>query len=485
MRSRPDEGGTSLLGVKGSALQGISPSLDMESIASYPAAASDVHTGKPSAMLNKLEAAKCLSGEGKNWFIQATDPFHDTAFKASGYPDTNCASSIVQTVKQSQEFGVPDTEAFDGNWDCNIVLWPNPIPFTGVLLTENYGSFYQLPSGSGTTPYMVGGVTALCAPSGAQTYGSSSAVNVDQLALGLPPQYVVGEHRVVGMGMEVVNTTSQLNVQGQATVYRQAAPPPTTKRTTTYSNAGATITGTYDTYKMPQPPGTLAQAQLLAGSQTWKAKDGAYCVATMNSFENPATVPSPCSIVVATGEEGTFGVSDEVIGNTPIEFSPAEGVNTYVPIRQPLSPYNMAGCYMTGLSPGTTLQVTVKYYIERFPTPTDQDLVVLAQPSAPFDACALEMYQRSMVHLPVGVPQGENPLGEWFRDVVKSVTRYTTPIFRGLSSVNPIFGAAAKLSKEINKQVGGGQGKKKKPPPPIKKRVPPPVPPKRLKAKPS
>lgn len=464
-----------------SALQRNSSDLDMESIASYPAITSDIHTGKSSAMLNKLEAAKCLTGEGKAWFIEATDPFHDTAFKAAGYPDTNCASSIVQTVKQSQEFGIPDSDDFDGNWDCNIVLWPDPIQFPGVLLAQSYGAFYSIPTTSGVAPYSVGGVTALCAPSGSETYGSSTGINVDQLSLGLPSNYTVGEHRIVGMGIEVVNTTSQLNVQGQATVYRQAAPPPTTKRTATYANSIATITGTYDTYRLPQPPGTLAQAQLLAGSQTWKAKDGAYCVATMNSFENPATVPHPVTVIVSTGEESVNEVSDSVIGNQPFEFSPASGVNTYLSPRQVIAPYNLAGVYLTGLSPGTTLQVTVKYFIERFPTAFDTDLVVLAQPSAPFDACALEMYQRSLVHLPVGVPQGENPLGEWFRDVVKSVTRYTTPIFRGLSSVNPIFGAAAKLSKEINKQVGGGS--KKKVPPPLKKKTPPPVPPKRLKAK--
>jgi len=98
---------------------------------------------------------------------------------------------------------------------------------------------------------------------------------------------------------------------------------------------------------------------------------------------------------------------------------------------------------------------------ERFPTPSEPDLVVLAAPSAAFDPCALELYSRCMGKLPVGVPQGMNPLGEWFKDVLRKVTHYATPVLRTLGALNPAFGAGADISQAINGWIGPKKGKRK------------------------
>jgi hypothetical protein len=128
-------------------------------------------------------------------------------------------------------------------------------------------------------------------------------------------------------------------------------------------------------------------------------------------------------------------------------------------LNRHVSEFNMIGAYYTGLSLQTTLQVRSIYYIERFPTPLDNNLVVLATPSPPFDPCALELYARTMGSLPVGVPSGENPLGEWFKDVVSKVSSFTTPILKTLAPLHPALGMAAMASKAAGAMSRGNSRK--------------------------
>jgi len=421
-------------------------------------------TKNPVTELNKLEQGRCLSREGKNWFISATDPFHDEGFQACGYPDTNEARSVLQVVQVQQEFGAP--EAIEGNWDVNVVMWPLMNQFaTGILYNELSNGYYQIPSTTGITPYNIGGITALAAGPGVETYGNSSEVIYDQVNLQLADNYMAGNCRIVGMGLEVVNSTSQLNIQGNVTCWRQPTPAPDCSQVSTFGNTSATVTGTFDHYNMVQPPGTIAAAMLLPGSTQWKAADGVYLVSTMNTIQNPAKQPAFAIASSAEASTTFSGGTGNLIGSPVVSFSPAEGVNTYTATPIYVAPFNMCGAYFTGLSNDTTLQVRAKFYVEKFPTAADQQLVVLAQPSSPYDPCALELYSKVMGKMPVGVPQGENPLGEWFRDVIKNVTRYATPIFKTLSPISPFFKGAHQISKVVGQTVGNKKKDKKAPAP--------------------
>jgi len=424
--------------------------------------------------LNRLEEAKCLTREGKNWFISATDPFHDEEIDHCGYPDINAAKSIVQCVKLSQEFGVP--EGVEGNWDCNVVMWPMMQQYQNINYGQLAHGLYQVNAAPAVNSYYTGGVTALAGPNGNELYGGGESGNVDQVVgLSLPANYMQGTSRVVGMGVEAVNTTSKLNLQGQVTVWRNATPPPSSKCAGTFINGAATISGTFDTWQCPQPPGLLANAVILPGSTTWKAAQGAYIVGTMSTIENPPKQPQGETAVIKTGDASIGLPTDQVIAPTMTVISPAEGVNTYTCPAQHIAPYNLGGMYFTGLSPDTTIQLRVTYYVERFPTITESDLVVLAKPSPGYDPCALEMYIHTMSKLPVGVPQGMNPLGEWFKDIIRTVTKYTTPVLKALSGFHPILKGAAGLSQLVQDSVKQNVNSKgvvaPKPPPKMRKKV--------------
>jgi len=216
-----------------------------------------------------------------------------------------------------------------------------------------------------------------------------------------------------------------------------------------------------DVWQCIQPPGTLFAATKLTGTKQWPAEFGYYGVATMNTMDNPATYQQPCLVACAYQDAGgngqitgNFQTTGTIVGPATTTLAlPAKGnlgasaapTQALIVPNSKICPYNMIGAYFTGLSPQTTLEVNVVYYVERFPTPFESDLVVLASPSAGYDPVALEIYSRAMAGLPVGVMQNENPLGEWFGDILDKVARVAAPIGRALSMVPGPVGVAGSV----------------------------------------
>jgi len=94
--------------------------------------------------------------------------------------------------------------------------------------------------------------------------------------------------------------------------------------------------------------------------------------------------------------------------------------------------FHTSGAYFTGLSLQSTLTVTGNFYIERFPSQLETDLVILAKPSPGFDARALELYSHALSGLPPGVMVKENGLGDWFMDTVGKVAGFAAPILKSI-----------------------------------------------------
>jgi len=428
--------------------------------------------------LKKLEDDGCMTPEGRRWFIEATDPFHDVPIDLTGYPDIDVAGSVVQCIKQSIQINAPTNIPTADNWDCNIVMWPLDTALVPVEYLElNPGVLAR----SSTSPptslfvYDIGGVTALGVLSGQETYGSpnTSGANepTDLSGLGLPGGYSQGVLRVIAKGFEVVDTTATNFQQGQVTVWRQPMPDIESKvvQQLSYSSGSTPIVGvaSFTSYPMVQPPGTLANAKLLAGSQTWKSADGAYVIATMNGGDNPANYPLPVMPLVKTGEPSIGETTDTVLGSAFAVYTPAfdDAVDVIGITPVVISPFNMCGAYFTGLNKQSTIQLTVNYYVERYPSPSDQDLVVLASPSPGYDPCALELYSRTISKMPVGVPQGLNPLGEWFKEVLQAVTRFSTPILKVIKpALGPIGEGLYAGSKWVRGATAPGKKGAKAPP---------------------
>jgi hypothetical protein len=123
-------------------------------------------------------------------------------------------------------------------------------------------------------------------------------------------------------------------------------------------------------------------------------------------------------------------------------------------------PYDISGCIFAGLHPEGSLQVTFKYFVERIPTINDPNLLVLCKEPASYDPLALEIYNRACEKLPVAVRVGDNPLGEWFDNVMQAVGSALPAVGSALVRTNPALGltlsgigAVAQGARAINKQL--------------------------------
>jgi len=266
--------------------------------------------------------------------------------------------------------------------------------------------------------------------------------------LSIPPEYCSGSFRVVAMGYEVVNTTAELYKGGSVTAYR--SPNPITP--------GVVYTTTYDPQSIQSqylstpvkfgviPPTNLPDAALYPNSKTWGATEGIYQIATQNSMNNDFISPVPSCAGLLTPSDYTDlenGVG-WVTYLPPMTSASGLAISGISSLTQPL-PFDISGCIFAGLSPETSLQVTVRYYFERNPGVSDPNLLVLARPPAAFDPTALEIYSRALDELPVACRFGDNPIGEWFSDVLKAIGDYAPIIGDALGNVIPGAGAIGKI----------------------------------------
>lgn len=393
------------------------------------------------AIVNRLLGEKKLTAEGLAWLTLATDPFHDTDIQAMGYPDLNTCNSITQCFTLTQTIRAPST-AVGGIWDAHVFF--NPIsrlepmisgPNETVLEPMNFAA----KTGEVFLPVLGGarfnsGFNVVSMPAGL-TYVDAGATQA-AASLSYPRSGSTGQFRLVGAGFEVVNTTPVLQRGGSVTCYRQ--PSHTNARSCSVWVANVNdYQQQVNTFMLP--PLSQSEAQLIPTSKTWGAEDGVYSVCAQSSEINPFLVPM--------GSLPFQQLAPSLSDLSPLVNRPAYTYRTAIVngsrgstlLLAKLLPYDLNGSIFTGLSPETTLQVTVKYYIERIPTVNDPDLLVLSRPSPQYDPMAVEIFSKTLSELPVAVKVGENPLGEWFNDILDVVSEFAP----SLGAVFGPMGAAA------------------------------------------
>jgi len=402
-------------------------------------------TRKINAILDKLEKQSTLSSDGRAWLIAACDPFHDTDITLAGYPDVNTSSTVVQLIKKS----VQVTTTALGNFDCCIAMFPT-MAASGTINSSTVNAAGVIIGVGASSTIVTGGIVIVTGDSGVGTLWPTATQNVNgthvsyqSLAL---PEYIKGDVRIIGMAFEVVNTTSQLNKQGQVIAWRMPTNnTPMELYAPLTSAAGTSVVG-YSGLLHRFPPGTPADAELLYGSRSWAAGEGSYTVARQNSENNPLRAPDTLPDWY-TGGDMVFGATSTVYtGPSPGvgAVGPKGGVDIH-------APYDLSGTWYTGLSNSSTLTVHARWLIERSPGPSEADLVVLATPSSAYDPLALELYTHCLDKMPPGVMLSENALGDWFRDALSTVSTWAPKIGNVLGNFLP--GASL-----VGNAIGSGAG---------------------------
>lgn len=454
----------------------VDPPGGRESVAGVIAAEKKLHKE-----LTPLGATK----PGMKWVVAATDVFHDVPVDDMlGYPDNEGDPSVVYIVKRSVTVVQPKSLAPGDKWDCNIAITP-------YLATQQAAEFdISAPStgfgpptvkfGSTAPGKTIGSVTVVTAPTNTPTFPNIdpgknanladplieikgiSPVDVETSTGEVKQDLCDGRVRLIGVAFEVVNTSPQLTCTGVVSVYSQSSRPMNSMVTTNAANEGY-----MDCDFTRAPPSTLSDAMLLPGTMQWSAKEGCYVNGRLASTTVPADQPNFKYRTIIGG--------DLLPGAWPKDVPLAPGwmafpVGTQESFTTQTShrhEFQTSGAYFSGLSGsnglagGDSLQVNVKFIMERFPTPDDASILVSARPCCPFDPIALRAYTEIVRRMPVGCKLKDNSLGSWFKGAVSALGK-AIPTIAGVA--RPLLNnhPKAKMALDIAEGLAGRGGNKKK-----------------------
>jgi hypothetical protein len=349
--------------------------------------------------LNGLLDTKQIDPTALQWLLSAVDPFCDEELTVVGFPSTRQTRSVPQMITRTYNVSIPP--ALSGNWDCAVVFMPVFVTGSDFQLYSTTMTSGILSARSGASIFS--GVTIYAGDEGMDWRLDGTAITAHN-DVALPDTYQQSEFRLTACGFEVVNTTAELYKQGSVTTGRVA-----NGKCLMGVNRGSLGVPIYQSGEgLLAPPSNQEDLAIFPGSRTWGAKDGVYSICTLADPINPPVrnMPNP---VFCFPDQGPPPASTPLAGWHGLPTSSAH-----------VAGWDSNVAHFSGLSPETTLQVTVRYYLERFPPP-DSELIVMAQRPTPFDPMALHLYALGLQHFNCAVPQGENPLGEWLNRVLDAV----------------------------------------------------------------
>jgi len=390
-------------------------------------------------ILNKCQSKTKLTPEGKEWLIAVLDPLHDTKLLCKGMPDKEVAPSVVEPVPSTVKIVSP--YASDQQWGFHIYLddfaigsqsqyGPNDRAQGDVLYVDTTTSgtvTRKMPYGGLNIVYFnetAGGTADNCYDAPIQPSGTVNLT--DQRSL--DPSYYYGKNRVIGAGLEIVNTTSELYKAGSLLVYEE---PRISRDITSLSmvqnSSGGTTYKSISTVIETATPRGVQDAIKLPGSKQWDAAKGCYFVQTMSTTDNYAAMPEVLAAAFTTDQSKwpTVVQSDPVITQpiySPTGTAVSYGgfvVGSYNFNRR--KPFNKKGCILSGLTPQSTFTVNWMEIIEKFVSTQDTVLLTFATPSPAEDPLAIEVYTKIARDMPVGAHFDENDFGDWFMGIAKAI----------------------------------------------------------------
>lgn len=385
---------------------------------------------------NTYNATRDIDPQAAKWLANAINPFPDESTEAVGFPSTTSTRTLPQTVTLTTTITSP-TPSSNNPWECAVSFLPFSPDVNNAsspLAACTIGSSGSV-SFVGSVPSLYPGLNVLTGPAG-MDWGKTTTAGLvtNDSTLAIPPAYATGQWRLVGAGYEIVNTTSAMYKQGSITTAR--TPCGYVPSRLSYISQAPPGTGPQVTPVMSAtlPPTNCVSLSKFPGAITREASSGSYAIIAFNRLDNPMIKPCLAGYAI-----GPMDAPSTIAGQGYLNWATVSTSSV-----QPL-PFDITTSHLCGLSEQTSLTITVHYYIERVPGPSEVTLQTLTKPSTPFDPNVLEVYSRAINDLPFDVPQGENPLGEWFNSVVKVVRAVAPAAAGGLGTLllGPAAGAAA------------------------------------------
>jgi len=418
-------------------------------------------------LINAAVASGRLSDAGLAYLTLALDPWHDTQVAGFiGVPDFQTGNSVTCSIVQEVQIARPASIAA-GPWDCRITTWP--VETTANFSPADYKANTFVENGAGTPTCCMAAVTIDFRAAGTPfiPLGDLPGANGSK-QLNVPSNFTKGNHKVAGMGVEVINTTAELYKQGLCTISRMNQSTDTNFTANVYNSAGTShMCATLAPVRIP--PYDLAAMVLLPGTCSWHASEGAYSVVALKDVGTRSDLVMPRYPMVFTTDLSVGGIPIPVQTNGALLPDLAGGgapYSVFFDNNPGHLPMETTTIMFSGLSDQTTLTVRSRFLIERYPTIAEGDLIVLATPTASFDPFALEVYTKVMNSMPPGVKFTENPTGEWWARVLGGLAEVVGPLLAFIPHPAAKIAATAvtaggMLAQDYAKNVKSDKKKKK------------------------
>lgn len=403
-------------------------------------------TSRAQKILQDLTTARVLTPAGLAWLTLAVDPWHDNQVMGlEGLPDMTIGNSVTFQVVQEMSISKNTAPVAlpSGNWSCRVGNFPVLTPENLCPGTVSRGIGISIDN---STTRDLQPIAVQYAADGVD-FADTGISGLAPQGLSVPSEYLKGQVRVLGVGIEVINTTSQLHKQGLVSYCRMTQPD--SEASTMYVANSSPAQTWYETSVTPLRtlPKNLREMALYPGFAQNEAKEGYYAPVLLKPGRHRSYPVLNSTLLYDV--DPTFGSQGAATDSSAYVTRPIRqaipGANT----TEFFSPQNMPMRYdsdsnvviFSGLSDETTLTLRVRFILERFPSDSEGQMLVISTPTAVYDPVALELYSRAVQRLPAGCPFSENPAGEWWAKMIQEVADAASPF---LAAIHPGLGIAAK-----------------------------------------
>lgn len=395
-----------------------------------------------------------LSVEDVAYIKVATDPYHDaTVTHLNGIPDEYQGKSITETLPISIDLATP-YGAGSGAWSARVSTFPI-LGSAKTVRSRMWGNSIEneAPTVGNSTVLKTLNVDTVLGTGNFSDYPAGGNLG-DTLA----KEISEGTVKVVGSGLEIINTSPEIYKSGLITIARIPQAACKEKHCFVVRDSGNTINAISNLTGLVSMPTTPSELATYPNYRQWEAAEGCYCV--LKQYATSADSHYPGGSVVRyldsmpTASQIDMDTSDLHIVDAPqVKFvAPAQSglsVSTANFERQVLVTPSDSVCVMiTGASEQSTFKIRQKLFLERRVNTSIvnlKPLVPFARESPSFNPLALELVSEIYSELPAGVMFKENPAGEWWDRVLSAIGKIAPligliphPIAKTIAAATPI-----------------------------------------------
>lgn len=389
-----------------------------------------------------------LTPTGEGWLVAALDPFHDYRLKPEGFPDLVSSNSIVQIHNYSIDVSAP-ASAGGNNWDCSVIYTGlDAYPTAGVPVLDAAKPFcgaLEYDHADLATLRRINSLTVITDATGVALNPANSTGDF----YGLPSFRSSQQGRLIGVAVEVHNTTAEMYRQGSMSV---AMLPPTAddvqSMTLIDTNVAPQYTKDFQCDSSTYLPSYIADVKSVPQAGTWEARKGVYMIPRLSKGNiNPTSATPNRSTLVryktAGGSAACVTVPQFVEATiSAMPYYHGFGSSSFSPMC----------AFFSGLSDQTTLTVTFRCIVEYFPT-VSSEMISLTTPSARHDPKALAAYCAVAESAPYAVPVGNNASGDYFRDVVEAAAQVIPYVRTFYSAGKAIVSAVRPVAQNVGRAI--------------------------------